>query len=430
MKKKSLAALLALGMVLGMTACGGSDSGASSGAAASSDGKVTFTIFNSKTEIEEYLEEAAAKYGEENGVNVEVYYSSDTVAAHMSTRYASGQPYTLNMVDAKDVYSLGVQYGYDMTGAEWINDTDYAISVDGKVLGFPVCVEARGILYNADAIKAATGEDFDPASITTLDDFKAFLDKLVAAGMENPTGILKPDWSLAAHYLQQVYEEREDPDGFVQSLYAGEVDLMQDAKFNALMDTFDVLKQYNMFKDAPISVEDDQVHQALSEGQDAFQFGGCWEWNDIVDFEYTGNIGIMPVPQNLSDDYTGKIVGGGSKFFYIDNSEYTTDEQRAAAMDFLNWLATSDEGKTLVSDTCAMVSPFKSNTVPCANDIGAIVKEYVDAGKMVPNYDYDPDDHYSVLGAEMQKYLADQCTREQLADAIENYWANVTPVEH
>ena len=430
MKKKSLAALLALGMVLGMTACGGSDSGASSGAAASSDGKVSFTIFNSKTEIEEYLEEAAAKYGEENGVNVEVYYSSDTVAAHMSTRYASGQPYTLNMVDAKDVYSLGVQYGYDMTGAEWINDTDYAISVDGKVLGFPVCVEARGILYNADAIKAATGEDFDPASITTLDDFKAFLDKLVAAGMENPTGILKPDWSLAAHYLQQVYEEREDPDGFVQSLYAGEVDLMQDAKFNALMDTFDVLKQYNMFKDAPISVEDDQVHQALSEGQDAFQFGGCWEWNDIVDFEYTGNIGIMPVPQNLSDDYTGKIVGGGSKFFYIDNSEYTTDEQRAAAMDFLNWLATSDEGKTLVSDTCAMVSPFKSNTVPCANDIGAIVKEYVDAGKMVPNYDYDPDDHYSVLGAEMQKYLADQCTREQLADAIENYWANVTPVEH
>ena len=430
MKKKSLAALLALGMVLGMTACGGSDSGASSGGAASSDGKVTFTIFNSKTEIEEYLEEAAAKYGEENGVNVEVYYSSDTVAAHMSTRYASGQPYTLNMVDAKDVYSLGVQYGYDMTGAEWINDTDYAISVDGKVLGFPVCVEARGILYNADAIKAATGEDFDPASITTLDDFKAFLDKLVAAGMENPTGILKPDWSLAAHYLQQVYEEREDPDGFVQSLYAGEVDLMQDAKFNALMDTFDVLKQYNMFKDAPISVEDDQVHQALSEGQDAFQFGGCWEWNDIVDFEYTGNIGIMPVPQNLSDDYTGKIVGGGSKFFYIDNSEYTTDEQRAAAMDFLNWFATSDEGKTLVSDTCAMVSPFKSNTVPCANDIGAIVKEYVDAGKMVPNYDYDPDDHYSVLGAEMQKYLADQCTREQLADAIENYWANVTPVEH
>jgi hypothetical protein len=30
----------------------------------------------------------------------------------------------------------------------------------------------------------------------------------------------------------------------------------------------------------------------------------------------------------------------------------------------------------------------------------------------------------------MQKYLADQCTREELAKAIQDYWANVTPVEH
>ena len=66
----------------------------------------------------------------------------------------------------------------------------------------------------------------------------------------------------------------------------------------------------------------------------------------------------MPVPQNVQDDYTGKLVGGGSKYFYIDNSEYTTDEQREAAMDFLNWFASSDEGKTFVSETCAMVTPF------------------------------------------------------------------------
>ena len=30
----------------------------------------------------------------------------------------------------------------------------------------------------------------------------------------------------------------------------------------------------------------------------------------------------------------------------------------------------------------------------------------------------------------MQRYLADQCTREELAKAIENYWSTVTPVEH
>lgn len=424
--KKFTAAVMAVAMVAGLaTGCGGSSDSASG-----SGDKVAITVFNSKTEIQEYLEDAAAEYADANDCEIEVYYSNDTVSAHLATKYASNEPYTLNMVDAKDVYSLGAQYGADMTGEPWTEQTDYAISVDGKVLGFPSCIEARGLLFNAYAIEQTLGEPFDPASITTLDEFDAFCQKLVDAGMESPTAILKPDWSLAAHFLQQTYEEREDVEGFIQSLYAGEADLMADPKFNALMDFFDVMMKYNLFKDGPVAVEDEQVHQATSEGQVAFQFGGCWEWNDIVDYEYTGQIGIMPIPQNIEDAYTGCIVGGGSKYFYIDNSEFTTDEQREVAKGFLNWIVESDEGKTLISETCAMVSPFKNNEVPCANELGVYVKEYADAGKMVPNYDYDPDDHYSVLGASMQKYLAGQTDRAGLAKEIQDYWANVTPVEH
>lgn len=273
------------------------------------DEPVSFTIFNSKTEIQEYLEEAAA-YGEEHNVEIEVYYTNDTVAAHLATRYAASDPYTLSMTDAKDIYSVGAEYGYDMTGQDWTADTDYAITVDGKVLGFPVCIEARGMLYNADAIKAVTGEDFDPSSITTLDDFAAFCNKLVESGMETPTAILKPDWSLAAHYLQQVYEQRE------------------------------------------------------------------------------------------------------------------------AASDFLNWLVYSEEGQALISETCGMVSAFSDNNVACSNDLGTYVKQYVHERKLVPNYNYDPDDHYSILGANMQEYLAGRIDRETLAQDIEAYWSSVTPVVH
>ena len=334
------------------------------------------------------------------------------------------------MTDAKDIYILAKEYGYDLSGEEWVKDTDYAISVDDKVLGFPFCVEARGILFNADTIKETTGEDFDPDSIQTLDDFDAFCQKLVDAGMETPTTILKPDWSLAAHFLQQVYEEREDVQGFIDSLYDGTADLMADEKFNALMDTFDVLKKYNAFASAPITAEDELVHMMMSEGDVAFQFGGCWEWNDIIDYDYTGNVGMMPVPQNVTDIATGCLVGGGSKFFYVDNSEYTTDAQRAVACDFLNWLVYEEEGKEFVSSTCACVSPFKNNEVPCTNDLGAYVKKYVDEGKLIPNYDYDPDDHYAVLGAVMQKYLDGGIDREELAKEIQDYWAASTPVLH
>ena len=213
--KKLLVALLAFAMIFAMAACGGGSS--SEGEEGGSEGAAgALKIFNSKMEIQDVFEsDLASAYEAEAGVPVEVYYSSDTVAAHLSTKYASKDPYAVNMVDEKDLYSLAKEYGADMSDMDWVKDTNYAVTVDGKVVGFPVCVEARGIIYNATAIENALGEKFDPASIKTLDDFKAICDKLVAAGMETPTSIMKEDWSLGAHYLAQFIEEREDVDGYV-----------------------------------------------------------------------------------------------------------------------------------------------------------------------------------------------------------------------
>ena len=144
MKKRAIALLLTLTMIVALACCSGSAFAAK---------KVQLTIFNSKMEIQSQMEEMAAEYSDTHDVDVEVYYSSDTVAAHMSTKYASNDPYVLSMVDAKDIFSLGPDHALDVSGEPWVAETTQAISVDGKVLGFPVCVEARGILYNADAIK-------------------------------------------------------------------------------------------------------------------------------------------------------------------------------------------------------------------------------------------------------------------------------------
>lgn len=302
------------------------------------DGDVTITVFNSKTEIESQLEEAAAQYSEEKGVNVEIYYSNDPVTAHMATRYASNDPYTLSMVDAKDIYSMGEEHAVDLSDQDWVKDTTQAISVNDKVYGFPLCVEARGIIYNADAIKNITGEDFDPSKYQTLDSFKELLDQLVAGGMESPTGIMKEDWSLGAHFLGEVFEEQDDTDAYLAQLQAGEGDLINNEKFNSLMDTFDVLMEYNYAKDSAIAAEREVTEQKLAEGEIAFMFGGNWDWSVINAYDYTENMGMMPVPQNTDDGTNTKLVGGGSKFFFIDNSDATSDEQRQAAKDFLNWL--------------------------------------------------------------------------------------------
>ncbi|MDO5485932.1 MAG: ABC transporter substrate-binding protein [Sarcina sp.] len=427
--KKAAAAMAAAVLAAGLLAgCGGGGS-ASPGGSDSGSG-VAITIFNSKMEIQDKLEEKAAEYSEEKGVDVEAYYSSDTVAAHLATRYSSNEPYTISMVDAKDVYALAAEHALDLTGEDWTGKTTQAITIDDKVYGFPVCIEARGIIYNADAIKNVTGEDFDPASIKTTADFKALLDKLVAGGMAAPCGVMKEDWSLAAHFLAEVYEQRDDPDAFIAGIQDGSVSLEKDPKFNALMDTFDLLKTYNYAKDAAISAEREVTEQKLAEGEIAFMFGGNWDWSVINAYDFSENMGMMPVPNDSGDGSNEKLVGGGSKYFFIDNSENTSPEQQQAAKDFLNWLVNDEEGQSFIVNDCALVPAYSNITLEVSDPLGKSVKAFTDADALIPNYNYLPDDHYSVVGSFMQKYLAGEIDRAGLAKEITGYWATAQVGAH
>lgn len=397
---------------------------------AMADDKVSITIFNSKMEVQSQFEEMAEKYAEDNGINVEVYYSNDTVAAHLATKYSAGDPYTLAMVDAKDIYSLAKDHAIDMSDQEWVKNTNYAIGIDDQINGFPMCVEARGLIYNADAIEAITGETFNPEDYKTLDSFKELIEQLKEGGMETPTGIMKEDWSLAAHFLTQVAEEQPDVEEFITKLYEGEADLINDEKFNSLMDFFDVMMENNYAKDSAIAAEREVTEMMLAEGEIAFMFGGNWDWSVINAYDYTENMGMMPVPQNTDDGSNEKLVGGGSKYFMIDSSENTTDEQRQAALDFLEWLADSEEGQKFITEDCALVPAFSNNENEVADPLGKSVKKYADEGAMIDNYNYMPDDHISLCGAIFQKYLAGQMDRAEFATEIEDYWKSTDVVEH
>lgn len=394
------------------------------------DDKVSITIFNSKMEIQSQFEEMAEKYAEDNGINIEVYYSNDTVAAHLATKYSSGDPYTLAMVDAKDVYSLAKDHAIDMSDQEWVKNTNYAIGIDDQINGFPMCVEARGLIYNADAIEAITGETFNPEDYKTLDSFKELIEQLKEGGMETPTGIMKEDWSLGGHFLSQVSEEQPDVEEFITKLHEGEADLINNEKFNSLMDFFDVMMENNYAKDSAIAAEREVTEMMLAEGEIAFMYGGNWDWSVINAYDYTENMGMMPIPQNTDDGTNEKLVGGGSKYFMIDSSDATTDEQRQAALDFLEWLADSEEGQKFITEDCALVPAFTNNENEVADPLGQSVKKYADEGAMIDNYNYMPDDHISLCGAIFQKYLAGQMDRAEFATEIEDYWKSADVVEH
>lgn len=418
MKKKWIALLMSSLMLTGSLAGVCSVSAEENNLAGT---KITF--LNTKNEIQDYLEDMGAQFTEATGIEVEFY--TNTEENHITEKYASGEPYTIMMMDYPDVEDYQ-EYLYDLTNEEWTKDggSQYGLTLDGKIYGFPFVIEAMGLIYNADAIEAITGEPFNWEDYSDYDSFKGLLEKLVEGGMETPVAVNQDDWSLASHVFGQAYCAREDGSeaaslAFVDSLKAGQTDLAQDADFNALMDLIDTFLEYNINREDPLSASYDLNDEYLKEGTVAFWPNGSW----AVDVsELTDNVGIMPYPMKTENaDISKNLVSGATKMLAVD-AAYSSEEEQAAALEFLNWLVYSEEGQTFLVKTCSLISAFSNNTAEADAALSASVASFVKEGKSVYWYQAMPSDHNTEVGALLQKYLASAVDRAGLAEEVEAYW--------
>ena len=440
MKRKVVAAVLTMAMAGSLLAgCGSSSSDDSSSKSettttdesASSDDSdsadsargdfsgVSITMLNTKSEIESQLEAAAEQWGELTGAKLEVYtIGSGTPSQEVSARYAAKNAPTLIMCDPQDVASICEEKGVDLSDESWAANggTQYGITGnDGKLYSFPFCIEGRGMIYNKTAIEDTLGEDWDPASVTNMDDFEALLKKLVDNGMESPVALNQEDWSNAGHYFTQVYEEQDGTltgtEKIMEDLRNGSVDLMSNERFTSLMDTYDLLMEYNINKADPLAADYDENAADLAEGDVAFWFNGNWAWAEISDYiEDDTEIGIMPVPQNGTEgnaNVNDYICGGATKQVMIDK-ECNDEKQQAAAKDFLDWLANTAEGNKVLVDDCSLVPAFSNITEEATNMLGQSIQRYTVEGKLFDQPSNYPGDHWSEVGAIMQKYLEKQ----------------------
>lgn len=393
------------------------------GTAAFADG-TKITMLNTKMEIQDYLEEMGAQFTEATGIEIEFY--TNTEEDHITEKYAAGEPYTIMMMDYPDVADYQ-EYLYDLSNEDWIKDggEKYGLTLDGSVYGFPFVIEAMGLIYNADAIEAITGETFNWQDYSDLASFQGLLETLVEGGMETPVAVNQDDWSLASHVFGQAYCAREDGSeaaslAFIDALKAGEVDLKEDADFNALMDLIDTFLANNINRDDPLAATYDMNDEYLKEGTVAFWPNGSW----AVDVsELTDNVGIMPYPMSTQDAAISKnLVSGATKMLAVD-ATYASEEEQAAALEFLNWLVYSEEGQTFLVKTCSLISAFANNTQEADAALSASVAEFVKNSASVYWYQAMPSDHNTEVGALLQKYISGAIDREALADEVAAYWS-------
>ena len=114
---------------------------------------------------------------------------------------------------------------------------------------------------------------------------------------------------------------------------------------------------------------------------------------------------------------------GRPGFILIDNEINEDTKRYAAAKEFLNWMVYSEIGQQMLVKTCNLIPPFQNNPYEPSDPLSRDIYEKVREGKAFNASAIVPNDHWSVLGAAMQKYLANRSDREELIQSIEAYWA-------
>lgn len=393
---------------------------------------VSITFLNSKGEIQSALEEVAVVFTAETGIELEIISCGvgEVPYTKVTSMYNSGTAPTLAMLDPTDIVALAELKAVDLSGEAWTELCEGSLTrIGGKVYSFPFCVEGRGLIYNKVAIDKALGENWDPNTVKTADELKALFERLRAAGMQNPIVISKEDWSLGAHLLGFVYDAHdgttEGANALIERLTGG-LDISETPLFDDLIATFDIMMEYNYNKEDPLGAiyERDPIY--LADGDAAMWFNGCWVWPNLVDAgaEPSDDYGFLPLV--MGDDaeafYNNKLLAAPTKHVLIDR-EQASESQIAAAKAFLNWLVFSERGQRALVEDCALIPACVNNAVSSLDPLSAAIRQKIAEGNTYAAAFIAPSDHWSVVGAAMQKYLGLKSDKAELAAAINEYWA-------
>ena len=163
----------------------------------------------------------------------------------------------------------------------------------------------------------------------------------------------------------------------------------------------------------------------LAHGKTAFCVNGNWAWSNLSEAgaKEEDAYGFLPYFMNndSSDFVNSKIQGSPSKQVMLDG-QVATEKEQAAAKEFLDWIVYSEIGQQMLVKTCNIIPPFQNNPYEPNDPLSRDIYEKVHEDKAFNASAIVPNDHWAVLGAAMQKYLAQRSDREELTESIQEYW--------
>lgn len=366
--------VIALGLVLAMTA--GMVAGCGSKSSDKTE-KASVYYLNFKPEVAEVWEKIAKEYTKETGVDVKVVTAaSGTYESTLKSEVAKKNPPTLFQINGPVGFQSWKDYCADLSDTDLfknLTDPEMAVKDGDGVYGIPYVVEGYGIIYN-DAIMqkyfalsdkavsiSSAAEITDYATLKkVVEDMTAKKDQLGIEGVFSSTSFAAgEDWRWQTHLANlPIYYEYKDAG-------VSDMDKIEFSYNKNFKNIFDLYLNNSCTEPGLIgskTVEDSMSEFAL--GKTAMVQNGNWGWGQISGVSgntvTAENVKFLPIYTGTDQDKDQGLCIGTENFFSVNSK--VSKEQQQAAIDFVNWVFTSDAGKKHVTNDLGFIAPFKSFT--------------------------------------------------------------------
>ncbi|WNM28530.1 ABC transporter substrate-binding protein [Demequina capsici] len=383
-----------------LAACSSSDNSTDGSSGAAADGSVYYLNF--KPEVADQWTALAKEYTSETGVPVTVETAaSGTYETTLKSEMGKSDAPTLFQVNGPVGLATWKDYAADLSGTaaySHLVDQSMALTSDdgSQVLGIPYVIETYGIIYNkalldeyfaADWSTVKSIDDLDnfAALKTVADEIQANKDALGVDGAFTSAGFdSSSDWRFKTHLanLPLYYEFKADGVTGQPATITGEY-----------------LPNYKQIFDlyitdsttAPTLLSGKTIDDANSEfalAKAVFYQNGTWAYGDISGQSVADDdMGMLPIYIGV-DGEENQGLTTGSENYWVINSQASEADQQATA-DFLEWVITSDAGRSAIADDMGFTTPFDTfGDYQSTNPLTIAANESLASGKTPVSWNF------------------------------------------
>lgn len=391
--------------------------------------KVTIDVFQFKVEFKDQFEDVAEQYEKENPgveINITTVGGGEDYGASLKSKFASGkEPAIYNVGGPQDVADWKdklADLSDTKASKEALDGTLDGVSADGKVLGLPYNQEGYGLLYNKEIFEKAGIKAEEIKTMKALEEAVETIDnKKSDLGIKAVFALPgKEKWITGLH-ASNVFISPEFEENIMNAYKSDKVDFKYGDQYKTYID---LSNKYSIQPTVSLDYSQ-QVEENFSLGKVAMIQQGNWVYGSIagIDEEFAQEkVGILPIPV---ESYKEDSLPVGIPMYWGVNSN-NDEKVIEASKDFLDWLYTSEEGKKTVLEDFSFIPAYKGyDSSKIADPISREVYDYATEGKTIGwvFMGYPTGWGEDKLGVNIQKYLSDEMSWDELVKESQKSWS-------